>query len=234
MLYPSYISKPDSVKAYYADPVLANQNGHRLIADVLIHYFQSQTCAAWSAATGRSHDVASPLLVAGELPAAERDKPLMDKHGIFGGLGNRLQGGGGEGAADSRQRDPHLRVPEGRIASRPGERAPAEVAPACVSANDLINPLPPSLFTGSGWFARHPAPGAVATSAYAHYWASQQPTSRLRIPIQVGSGDIAIYYLKEPRSDDNPGSAIQCWVDDNYGGAKLLTNRGDVGDTTAT
>lgn len=243
MLYPSFIAKPDSIKAYYADPVLANANGHRLLADVLIHYFQSQTCAAWAGATGRAHDVATPLLVAGEVPGApERDRPLMDKHGIFGGLGNRPQDGDAEGGDNSdgnsnnnRNRgDPHLRVPVGRIASRPGQRVPPEVAPACVSANDLINPLPPSLFTGSGWTARHPPAGAVTTNAYAHYWAATQPTSRLRIPIQVGSGDIAIYYLKDRRTEENGGSAVQCWVDNNYAGAKMLTNRGDdVGETTA-
>ncbi|THH04073.1 hypothetical protein EW145_g5790 [Phellinidium pouzarii] len=232
-LYTSYIDKPDSVKAYFADPVLANSLGHELISETLIHYFQSQICSAWSVATGHSFDIASPLLAVGDASPGDRDKPLMDKHGVFGGLGNRQQEGGG--AVDGTSKfNVHLRVPAGRVASRPGERTVVEVSPSCVSANDLINPLPPSLFTGSGWFAFHPPPGSAGTTAYAHYWHSSLPTSRLRIPIQVGAGDIAIYYIKEPRDDGDPGSAVQCWVDDNFSGAHLLLNRGDVGETTPT
>ena len=238
VLYPSYIAKPDSVKAYFADPVLANPTGHELIADTLIHYFASQICSAWNVATGRGFDVVSPLL-AGPDSSGEHDGPLMDKHGVFGGLGNKLggvAGAGGAGAVDSAARhNPHLRVPLGRVATRPGEQQRTEeVAPSCVSANDLINPLPPSLFTGSGWLAHHPAPGAMGVTAYDHYWSSSLPTSRLRIPIQVGAGDIAVYYLKEPLKDDDSGSAVQCWVDDNYAGAHLLVNRGPIGEVTPT
>ena len=32
----------------------------------------------------------------------------------------------------------------------------------------------------------------------AHYWHSALPTSKLRTPIQVGGGDIGVYYLREP------------------------------------
>ncbi|KAH8112798.1 Cap64 protein [Phellopilus nigrolimitatus] len=230
-LYPSFIARPDSVNAYFADPVLANPLGHELIADVLIHYLQSQICSAWSAALGRTYDVASPLLVAADAPGV--DKPLMDKHGLFGGLGNRQQEGGG--AVDSAAKhNPHLHMPAGRVASRPGERRTEEVSPSCVSANDLINPLPPSLFTGSGWLAYHPPPGSSSTTAYDHYWYSTLPTSRLRVPIQVGAGDIAVYYLKEPLSDDSAGSAVRCWVDDNTEGAHLLVNTGEVDEITPT
>ncbi|OCB87292.1 Cap64 protein [Sanghuangporus baumii] len=230
VLFPSYIAKPDTIKPYYADPVLANPLGHELLADVLIHYFQSQICSAWAVATGRAFDVASPLLT----EPAQPDSPLMDKHGLFGGLGNRLADGAG-GIDSVVKHNLHLRVPLGRVAARPGEQqrsAAEEVAPYCVSANDLINPLPPSLFTGSGWSSVHPPPGSAAVTAYDHYWSSAQPTSRLRVPIQAGAGDVAVYYLKEALSEDDPGSAVQCWVDDNTRGAVLLTNGGNYHEAT--
>jgi hypothetical protein len=61
-------------------------------------------------------------------------------------------------------------------------------------------------------------------STAAHYWYSTFPTSRLRIPIQVAAGGVGIYYLKESAKDVGDGSAVECWVDDNYSGAKFLEN----------
>jgi hypothetical protein len=61
-------------------------------------------------------------------------------------------------------------------------------------------------------------------STAAHYWYSTFPTSRLRIPIQVAAGGVGIYYLKESAKDIGEGSAVECWVDDNYSGAKFLEN----------
>ena len=120
-----------------------------------------------------------------------------------------------------------------RINTRPNESRPfQELAPFCVSANDLINPLPPSLFAGSGWSAFHPSTGTDSLQAAAHYWYSTQTTSRLRIPLTVGAGDIAVYYIREPISQVGEGSAVECWVDDNYAGAKTLENAADIGEPT--
>jgi hypothetical protein len=129
------------------------------------------------------------------------------------------------------------------INTRPGELAFEEVRPWCVSANDLINPLPPSLFYGSGWSAFHPPAGMVYFSLLflflkimgvgqptasqtpsAHYYYSTIPTSRLRIPLQIGAGDVGVYYLEESPEDVGDGSAVECWVDNNYGGAVRLEN----------
>lgn len=226
-LYPSWITRPESVNSYFADPVLANPSGHELIADVLIHYIETQVCAAWSVATGQSYDVVSPLLSSN----GDAQNPPTDPRGLFGGLGPKK---GGSTPSDNAH-NLHAHVPPGRISSKPTDtRRFEEVKPDCVSANDLINPLPPSLFTGSGWHAYHPPPGSSAgQTVYAHYWYSTLPTSKLRIPIQVGAGDIAVYYLKEPVADvENVGSAVECWVDDNYAGAKMLVNAAEVGEVT--
>jgi hypothetical protein len=58
----------------------------------------------------------------------------------------------------------------------------------------------------------------------AHYYYSTVPTSRLRIPLQIGAGDVGVYYLEESPEDVGEGSAVECWVDNNYGGAVRLEN----------
>jgi hypothetical protein len=120
-----------------------------------------------------------------------------------------------------------------RIASRPSDLNSLdyeEIAPMCVSANDLVNPLPPSLFHGSGWHAFHPPPtGVPGTDSISHYWFSTLPTSRLRVPLIVSAGDIGIYYIREPRAvlASEGSSAVECWVDDNYDGRVFIDNEGD-------
>lgn len=228
---------PTSIKKYYVDPILAGPTGHEVLSDVLIAYLQSQICIAWAVATGQAYDT---------VPLHTSEK-LADTPGIYGGVGLR------KGVIPEHENHPHLdsdgdhvreglagaapggiyaqlRVPTGRINTRPNHPV-EEIAPFCVSAHDLINPLPPSLFYGSGWQARHPPPGEALQTA-AHYWYSTLPLSRLRIPMQIGAGDIGIYYLQEPIANIGEGSAVECWVDDNYAGAKVIENAADVGDAT--
>ena len=230
---------PSSITKYYVDPVLASPLGHELITDVLIAYFQSQICTAWAVVTGEAYGSAPP-----------QSDSSGDAHGLFGGVGQRkgvpepgaaLDGVDTDGnrikpelPASSNMLQPQLRVPSGRINTRPNAARPFEVvAPFCVSANDLINPLPPSLFYGSGWYAFHPSPGASSLRTTSHYWYSTLPTSKLRIPVQVGAGDIGVYFLREPISQVGEGSAVECWVDDNYAGAKVIENAADIGEPTA-
>lgn len=240
-VFPEFLQDPAAVTSkFYVDPVLANPKGHDLITDILVAYFQSQICTAWSVANGAAFD-AVPLHTPG------------DAHGLFGGVGQRK----GVPEPDDKKGDKEGIDVEGNriktdpmspkdaahaLASVPAERinTPAnsgrpfeEVAPFCVSANDLINPLPPSLFYGSGWHAYHPpTSGGSTLHTAAHYWFSTLPTSKLRIPLQVGAGDIGIYYLQEPVSKIGEGSSVECWVDDNYGGAKVIENAADVGEPT--
>jgi hypothetical protein len=233
-VFPEYMQNPNSVNKYYVDPVLASVTGHDLITDILVAYMQTQICTAWSVAHGNAFD-SVPVHTPGD---------SGDGHALFGGVGQRKgvpepnAKNGKEVDVDKKpMKDPHhglINVPPGRINTRPNAgRAYEEVAPFCVSANDLINPLPPSLFYGSGWFAYHPSTSAGSSlQTAAHYWYSSLPTSKLRIPIQVGAGDIGIYYLKEPVSAVGEGSSVECWVDDNYGGAKVIENAADVGEPT--
>ncbi|KAG6864289.1 hypothetical protein C0991_010785 [Blastosporella zonata] len=229
--FPAYMLDPRSIDKFFVDPVLASPAGHEVLADVLISYLQSQICTAWAVTTGTSYSSG---------PAAAG--PPSDSHGLFGGVGQR-KGVPEPGAAAAREdnRKPAavaLRnapqvvtpVPPGRINTRPGGRTFEEIAPHCVSANDLINPLPPSMFYGSGWNAYHASSEGGTLRTTSHYWYSTLPLSRIRVPLQVGAGDIGVYYLREPISKVGEGSAVECWVDDNVAGAKTIENAADIGE----
>jgi hypothetical protein len=250
-LYPSYITSPSSISRYYADPVLASLAGHSLLADMLIAYIQSQVCIAWSAAVGSGAALPIYYALGGQAGTSPKDAS-----GLFGGLRKGGGGGGGGGgvgpgpmiAAEDldapRPRTPvgrpaGLQVPVSRISSRPSDlsgQTYEEIAPMCVSANDLVNPLPPSLFYGSGWHTHHPPPSGVPiTDGTSHYWYSTTPTSRLRIPLIVGAGDLGVYYVREPRAvlGSEGSSAVECWVDDNYDGRVVIVNEGDSDEEEA-
>jgi hypothetical protein len=188
---------------------LANPAGHDLLADVLISYMMQQVCDGWAATMGHAFDV--PYM------GAEGTDPSTNGPNLFGGVGQRKgispiqkeSDGGNIGATDSKYAG--LKVPSARLADRPSDILQfREIEPFCVSANDLINPLPPSLFYGSGWHDHHPTKGDGHDGM--HYWYAEQPTSRLRVPIQLGAGDVAIYYLQAP--EDTPLGSVQCWVDE--------------------
>lgn len=234
MLYTTHLNAPNEIKSYYADPILANPTGHGLLADVLISYFQSQICTGWASATGTGFEVpAFPM-------GASKGAP-GDPKGLFGGVGVR-KGSPPEAAAGDAEKPPRVglenddgsptsdyapfRVPQARLNARPNDLAKfREVRPFCVSANDLINPLPPSLFYGSGWHAFHPAKGSHAEGDATHYWYSTLPTSKLRVPMKMGNGDVAIYYWREADGEETL-SGVKCWVDDNIVGAVEIWNQG--------
>lgn len=237
ILYPTYMTDPDLIKPYYADAILANSEGHLLLADVLISYIQSQVCAAWATAGGHSYERV-PLGIA---PGYSGDTLL------FGGVGARKGAARleppkagkkpAQPPADSRSDtiNAELRVPPVRINTRPRAARPfEEPAPYCASANDLVNPLPPSMFFGSGWRAAHPETGTSPLLTAEYYWYSSMGHSRLRVPIKVGAGDVGIYYIKEPIREVEEGSQIECWVDDNVRGAVMIENAGDVNSPVPT
>ncbi len=187
LLYNEYLSSPEeSRKTFFVDPILANPQGHDLIADILISYMQSQICAGWAATMGHAFDV--PYMGA---PASD----MPDTAGLLGGTAKEqtedLASEGGGLAAKMRA----IRVPQAMLSDRPSDILKfREVAPFCVSANDLINPLPPSHFFGSGWLAHHPTKGATLVEK--HYWYAEIAGSKFRVPVTLSAGDVAIYYLQ--------------------------------------
>ncbi|CDZ98034.1 SGNH hydrolase-type esterase domain [Phaffia rhodozyma] len=219
LLYHDYMNRPEEVRnSYYADPILANPHGHDLIADVLIHYIQSQVCLGWAAAMGHGFDVPVPLDLAETNSGGAQ---LLGGVGLRKGMRepNQLKAEG-----DTTVTDPSttwtnaLRVPSTRLIHLPTDvEGFREIEPFCASANDMINPLPPSLFYGSGWMAHHPKPGDQEDR---HYWFAETPYSRLRVPVKLGAGDVGVYHLSGPL-DSKLGSAL-CWVDDNIGGGKTI------------
>ena len=238
------MSSPASTQLYYADPDLASPAGHGLLNDMLVAYFQSQVCVTWSAVTGQGASLPVYYALGG---GPEQVKQPTDARKLFGGKGLRKgELEEGDDDTDDAQRSTsgnpklaaHFKVPPSRIGTRPEDlrsRSHEEVAPSCVSANDLVNPLPPSLFYGSGWQAHHPpsvSVSAAAANSAAHYWYSTLPTSRLRIPLTVGAGDIGVYYIREEKGKG--GSEVACWVDDNYDGQVTFGNVGTGGEIEPT
>ncbi|KAL0572986.1 hypothetical protein V5O48_008977 [Marasmius crinis-equi] len=234
ILFNDFMRSPKSINRFYADPILANPKGHELITDVMIAYFQTQICDVWDE------------MISGDAPQVQAGGA---GGGLFGGVGqrkgvpephpnhldgheevevdaegNRIKLGLPKGGSDY-QPSPFA-VPAVRMSTRPDEDTPfEEISPFCVSANDLVNPLPPSLFEGTGWSAYHPSGpgsgGGEALNTKAHYWYSTLPGSKLRIPVLVGAGDVGVYYLVSGSGEE---SEVKCQVDDNYAGAKSLKN----------
>jgi len=230
VMYDTYLEQPHkALQQLYTDTQLANKEGHDLIADVLISYFMSQICAGWSTLMGHSYSVPANRLEGGSVAGT----PLL-----LGGVGLRpgaAEGqepdAGASGDLQAHTSNPGLEVPRMRLNDRPSSMATfREFEPYCVSASDLVSPLPQSIFYGSGWATYHPPKHAVTEDR--HYWYADKPESRLRIPLRIGAGDVGIYFLQSPY--EKPFGTCRCWVDDNVAGAKTLVGNAEVEEPIAT
>lgn len=167
IIYEDYLSQPEQARnRFYPDANHANADGHDLITDVLISYIMSQICSGWSTIQGHSF----------ETPLFGMDESSTGGPSLLGGVGLRKgmpgqQPGDGDSVDDNAlsSKFQALKVPQGRMADRPADAQKfREIEPFCVSASDLINPLPPSLFYGSGWKEYHPPKNAMYEDR--HYW----------------------------------------------------------------
>lgn len=249
-LYHQYLHNPSlAIEKHFTDMILANSNGHKVIADVLIHYLQGQICHAWSTAKGYSFEV--PMLDASAIDPDSHAEVDSSK-GLFRGMddvrkGEQIDDEDDEGNIEKRKiipihvADPataHLTsfVPPFLLTTRANIQGGSdayrfkEVKPYCVSANDLINPLPATLFVGSGWHVARPKIAVLdsMTPADSYYWHATYPKSKLRVPVKTGSGDVAVWYLTQRADNDGkPPSEVQCWVDNNYPGAVTINGFGE-------
>lgn len=229
LLYEEYLLNPAKVRStYFLDPVLANAKGHELLADTVIAYLESEICSVWDAGALET-DMA---ILAGKAPPASplhigEDYPsLLSGKGLRKGVGENgepLSDDDKLKKAQSKNRQNAMRVPPFRIIDKPHEIAHfREIKPACASANDLINPLPSSVFAGSGW---NPVQPKVDEEDERHYWFTDIPGSVLKIPIKVGAGEVAVYYQKGAEGEG--WGNVLCWVDDNTEGAVELKGSWD-------
>ena len=230
LLYEEYLMNPGKVRSqYFIDPILANGKGHELLADTVISFLESEICQVWDAAALETDLAvisgnAKPVSL---LAGGGEDYPsLLSGKGLRKGAGAGLdadEAGAIAGRVPGGSRSSFARIPPFRIIDRPDTLARfREIKPSCASANDLVNPLPASVFAGSGW-----APVAPAKDAEdeLHYWYSDSPGSLLKIPLKVGAGDIAVYYLKGPETEG--WGNVLCWVDDNAEGGVALQGSWD-------
>lgn len=124
-------------------------------------------------------------------PASTSNNPSTVLGGSVNEQPEDLASEGGGLAAKMRT----IQVPRAMLSDRPSDILRfREVAPFCVSADNLINPLPPSHFFGSGWLAYHPSKEAPPDEK--HYWYAEIAGSRFRVPVNLSAGDVAIYYLQ--------------------------------------
>ncbi|MBW0504757.1 hypothetical protein O181_044472 [Austropuccinia psidii MF-1] len=223
LLYEEYLANPEKVaKSYFIDPVLANAKGHELLADTVIAFLESEICKVWD-------EAALEADLAGLSPPVLGDTAIIS--GLKANTGPSLLGGkglrkGSEPGAEGDESSASLglsktakagysKIPPYRIHDKPHTITSfREIKPSCASANDLINPLPQSVFINSGWSPVAPKPDAEDER---HFWFSEIPGSLIKIPLKVGGGDIAVYYQKGPKKDG--WGSLKCWVDDNVAGA---------------
>lgn len=221
LLYEDYLLNPQKVRSsYFLDPILANSKGHELLADTLIAFLESEVCQVWDqaafetdiASLGGGAQTSSPLALGDDYPSLLSGKGLRKAADV----GYDTEDSDSTGARGSRSG--YLRIPPFRITDKPHQLSLfREIKPNCASANDLINPLPASVFAGSGWNPVQPRPDDEDET---HYWYSDMPGSLLKVPIKVGAGDIAVYYLQGPEAEG--WGTVLCWVDDNVEGAVEL------------
>ncbi|KAF8314097.1 capsular associated protein [Clavulina sp. PMI_390] len=226
-IYHEYLENPSlAAERYFTDMVLANEVGHSVIADVLVHYLQSQICSAWSTAKGYSFDspvFTSDLDTEGSNSAGESNPDAAEIE---------RRAAAGDNVASG--------VPPFFMSTRPdinGGSRPYrfhEVKPYCASANDLINPLPATLFVGSGWHQARPKRAVLdsATPADAYYWHATYPKSKLRVPVKINAGDVAVWYLTQEKG--RVPSSVMCWVDNNINGGVTISGEAESGDDGPT
>lgn len=167
VIYDHYMQETEQTRnTFYSDSIHANPDGHDLIADVLISYVMSQVCSGWLTLQGHAFDVPS----FGTGSDGNGGTPsLLGGVGLRKGMPGQDSGDGDSAGSGLSDKYSPLRVPQGRLADRPHDVGNfREIEPFCVAANDLINPLPPSLFYGSGWKLYIPPKGAVKEDR--HYW----------------------------------------------------------------
>ena len=167
VIYDQYLQTPDQARiAYYNDPNHANAEGHDLIADVLISYMMSQICSGWATLQGHSFDA---LALGSDGDGTAAGTSLLGGVGLRKGMPGQDPGDGESAGSSLSDRYQGLRIPQMRMADRPADVEKfREIEPFCVAASDLINPLPPSLFYGSGWHTYHPPKEAIIEDR--HYW----------------------------------------------------------------
>jgi hypothetical protein len=201
MLYHDYMSAPSPKEwreQFFADPMLSNAEGHSLIADMLTSYMQSQICAGWAATMGHGFEVPYMATSPGDEGHSHATGTAAGGAGADADVAlteDELAALSPEEAAILEHKNRATRVPQAMLVDRPSDILKfREVKPYCASANDLINIVTPQALEGSGWTAHHPAKGADDKEK--HYWTATKAGSRLRVPVELGAGDVTIYYLQ--------------------------------------
>lgn len=240
LMFNHYLRFPESTKQsfFQQDGLHPNMRGHRIMADVLIAYFEQQLCILNTLGDSSDHqpqpvdetvlttdefsqlvDIGFPLL---EWADFDVKKPPSNWQDTFDtSLVSRI---GDEAKLFVGPRDSFapplipMFQPLRDIVSHtdPDPKTPAHIQnlrqpkPFCADANDPEHPMQP--VSSDGW-------EAYAWREEKHYWVTSQVGARIRVNIEVNEGRIAVYYFRSKHYD--LGDA-KCWVDDNEQGAVRL------------
>lgn len=219
---------------WQSDGLHPNARGHRILADLLIAYLESQACqyqtlgtsvapkTEWTIASTDEYakfiDIGFPFVsprpqITGAEPGWEEtfNQDAIDRmayeHKWFVEPIDPL-------AIPFTPIDQPLRdvvdptVPDRGSASHLTSLAQPQLF--CADANDPVNPMNPT--ASDGW-------RVYVWKNEKHYWLSDTPGATIRVDIKVSQGRVAVYYFK---SKTVAGGVANCWVDDNEAGAVRL------------
>lgn len=244
-MFNTYLRFPSSTKRsfYQPDGVHPNIRGHRVLADILIGYFERQLCVLDALGPPRAQTLDETLqtgLTFDELVDVSADvdwvidyDPVASadwKHSYDADLAETLAN-------------------EKRLFVGPASPFAVPPTPIFQPIRDILPEDDPQV----GWSAGHDPPSAAHIldliqpkpfcadandkenpltpsrvdgwrawdfRGEKHYWISDTPGSRISVDIDVSEGRIAVYYFRSSHYD--LGDA-KCWVDDNERGAVRLT-----------
>ncbi|ODN76243.1 hypothetical protein L202_06166 [Cryptococcus amylolentus CBS 6039] len=237
LMFQHYMRYPlSTAKAFWQpDMVHPNARGHRVLADTLISYLESELCMltryGLPVVPPIEDTIAStnPFSSLVDVPFALDTLHLVDPVTPPEGWEETFDLAPLQKLRDERRlfvvpSSPYAIPPVGvftplREVVDPHKPDPASGAHIeglrqpqlfCADANDKKNPMTPTV--ADGW-------EPFVWNGEKHYWVADKPGARIRVEIKVNAGRVAVYYFRSQHY--NLGDA-KCWVDDNEEGGVLL------------
>ncbi|WVR07844.1 hypothetical protein IAU60_004887 [Kwoniella sp. DSM 27419] len=234
LMFNHYLRYPRSTAEAFFQPDLVHPKarGHRILADLLVAYLESELCMlthyglpvvpAVTDTISTTEAFASLVDIPFPLDTLHLVDPVTPPQGWEATFD---QGPLDSLASESRHfvlpSTPYSIPPVGMFTPLRDVVDPTEPDPVsgqhitglvqpqlfCADANDKQHPMKPT--SSDGW-------EPFVWNGEKHYWVSKTPGSRIRVEIKVHAGRVAVYYFRSQHY--NLGDA-KCWVDDNEKGA---------------
>lgn len=251
LMFNHYTRFPHSTATtfFLPDFLHPNARGHRVLTDITISYLESELCQLNT--YGLPVVPSVDLTIGTSAPASsliDEDFPMM-AFPVDGKIDWSQPPEGWETTYDQSKIDAigtekrHFALPQSPYAIpfvsafKPLEEVLSPDSPDPESAAHIHSIPQPDLFCADANDPKHPMQPSLHDNwepydwkGEKHYWVSSTVGARLRVPIKVSAGRVAIYYFRSRNYD--LGDA-QCWVDDNEEGALNLKGYWDKTYNTA-